>query len=47
MAQAVSAAVEVDVAEELVIDNCRRQFGDQLARLAQQVCAGSACWDCA
>ena len=51
VANAVSAAVKVQVAEELIVDNCRRQFGEQLARLAQQVCAGTGfgrcwCWCC-
>lgn len=33
---AISDAVEIEIADELVVDNCRRQFGDQLAQLAKQ-----------
>ena len=36
--QAIADNVEIELAEKLVVDNCRRAFEDQLSRLAQQAC---------
>ena len=38
---AVAAAVEVDIPDNLIVENARRRFEEQLANLAEKVPAGA------